>query len=718
MTFLNIALLGGLAAATVPLIIHLLSRRRYREVRWGAMHLLENALQSRRRSIQIEQLLLLLVRCLIVCLIALFMARPVLTGMQALIGNSETSTLVLLDNSYSMQAGGAESGTDAQARAAVDSILNDMGRGSEAGVLLMAGGARTLTQGLTFNLGALRRELAERPATQGRAEIPEAFEEAASLVSRMRHSQREILVVSDFQKVSWGEEEAEARRAALTVLKDQPLPPNITFMSMGRESLDNVSVQSLGFSRLIYGVGQAMQLRATIKNHGERSYSGLRVYFKADGRERSASQINLGPGEQRQVLFRHTFETPGSHVVEVLAEADALEVDNAFQASVPVWDRLPVLLIDGAPSTEPLRGETDFLRIALNPYSRAKSELSDLLETIQTTPNDFDPNKAPEVRVVILANVDQLKDHQVQWLVRFVKDGGGLLIFPGDQASPAWYNDVLGKRHGLLPLPLTDLAGKGPEADEGARIVSDRFTHPSLALFNDPSQGNLSEGILHHWYRLGSGALPEDVVIPAMLDSGDPFLAEKTVGGGRVMICAIPADADWSNLPVRPVYLPLMQRLATYLGSTVFPPRNVEPGRPLAALLPATEAGQTLQVIRPDGRQVPLQVESREARALAEYRDTDQSGLYQFVLPNQEILHFVVQPDRTESELALLNEAEREALARSLDVGLVDGVQAWRNLEQRRRFGQEIWQPIFWMLLVLLFLELALQQWIQRRQSQ
>ena len=78
MTFLNVLLVGGVLAAAIPVVIHLLSRRRYRVVRWGAMVFLDDIVRVNRRRIRLEQLLLLLVRCAIPILLALCMARPVL----------------------------------------------------------------------------------------------------------------------------------------------------------------------------------------------------------------------------------------------------------------------------------------------------------------------------------------------------------------------------------------------------------------------------------------------------------------------------------------------------------------------------------------------------------------------------------------------------------------------------------------------------------------
>ena len=102
MTFLNAILLAGAAAFLIPLIIHLLNKRRVVTVRWGAMNLLHEALRQKKRNVKIEQLLLLLVRISIPILLALCLARPVLTWFQNLTGGSKSSLVVLLDNSLSL----------------------------------------------------------------------------------------------------------------------------------------------------------------------------------------------------------------------------------------------------------------------------------------------------------------------------------------------------------------------------------------------------------------------------------------------------------------------------------------------------------------------------------------------------------------------------------------------------------------------------------------
>ena len=75
-SLLNAGLILGVAALAIPILIHLFHKSRFKIVKWGAMHLLEAVLKTNRRRIQIEQWILLAIRCAIPALLAIAMARP------------------------------------------------------------------------------------------------------------------------------------------------------------------------------------------------------------------------------------------------------------------------------------------------------------------------------------------------------------------------------------------------------------------------------------------------------------------------------------------------------------------------------------------------------------------------------------------------------------------------------------------------------------------
>jgi hypothetical protein len=709
MTFLNVLLLTGMAAGAIPIVIHLFNRRRFRVIEWGAMHLLEEILRTQRRRLKIEQLILLLIRIAIPVVLAICLARPVLTGLSRLAGKAKTSMVLLIDCSGSMNAADATQSRLSQARKEASGILDSLPNGSEITIVWMSG-RNPIVHGPSFDPSRARGWLSTMQEGYGTADIGAGLDRAIEILSRAHFVDRELIVLSDFQMTSWSPDSEAARKQGLEVLANMTIPPRITYMRIGKEVGENVAVDSIEVSRPILGVGQTLQIRGNIHNYGTTRYPDLRVYFRADGQTRSVSQVNLGPKESSQVLFSHAFDKAGSHGIEIFAEADALQADNARRMAIPVWDRLGVLLVSGDRNPKAMQAETAYLEIAMQPFTLGAVALADLIRTKTISPEELKPESLADIRVVVLANVRQLSDPQVQTLQGFVKQGGGLLIFAGDRINPDWYNSTaFASGAGLLPCRFGPIVN-APANTGGIGIVAENFDHKALELFNDPRNGNLGGVKIRNWFKLDTGSGGQGVSFPARMESGDSLFAEKTFGQGFVIQCATACDADWSNLPLRPAYLPLIQQLVTYLASTVYPPRNVSVGDTLAALVPGTLSGQNAILTGPDGRRHELKIIPREQYGLAEYRETDRPGLYAMEVPPSEVIHFVVNPLAAESDLQSIAEDEYRSMGQSFGIAAITSGQEYQNLTQQRRFGQEIWKSLLAGVLALVFLEILLQQ--------
>jgi len=423
--------------------------------------------------------------------------------------------------------------------------------------------------------------------------------------------------------------------------------------------------------------------------------------------------IPLEAGARRQVRLRHQFDQPGSHVIEVLTDADSLKADNTFRASIPVWDRVPVLVVDGDPSPDPLEGEVDYLRIALQPFREGGAkDLVDLLQTKVINADEFGAAEIGEARVVILANVAKLKLKQMNELQDFVKDGGGLLIFGGDQVDQKWYNDFLLK-YGLLPARLGEVSDKRNDPEPFTRVVVRRFDNPALEMFSNPRNGDLASAEINRWHRTLENPDDELVRPLARLETGDAFLLEKTWGNGRIIFCATTCDDAWSSLPLRQVFVPFAQRLCTYLASSVMPPRNLGVGVKAVAHFPVSAAGGEVVVLDPQEKEHTIPIEARGGRGVATFDNTSRPGLYEMKGPDGKPIHFVVNTDRSESDLKQLTPEERREVAHSMKADLVASMEDYRKLDHSRRFGQEIWKPLFALVLFILLFEL----WLERRMA-
>ncbi len=729
MTFLNGILVFGAAAFSIPLLIHLFSRSRFRTVPWGAMHLLESLLRTNRRRMRLEQLILLLIRCAIPVLLALCLARPVMTAWRALPGDAASSLLLLLDDSYSM----ATIDTEQRQRCRFDraittatAIAESLPHGSDLAALMTGGGPTPVLDSPVFDTATLVAHMRLWHAGYGASRFVDSFHAAAGRLKTMANARRELVVLSDFQRSDWDTIDAATRSNLKEMLAAMPVTPHVTLIPIGRETLDNTSVDALAFSTRTLGVNQELQIRARVKNHGPRPRAAATVFLAIDGVRRVTNQIAIGAKSTAQVLFTYRFKTAGAHLVDVqLAADDALPTDNHRLASIQVWDRIPVLLVDGAPSAQPLSSETDFLAVALTPFTLGRAKLADLIETRSVTPRQLAAQALVDTRVVVLANVAQLTDAQVDALSRYVRGGGSLLVFLGNQIDLDWYNRVLSAGPaGLLPMRIESLEGRvGSAETRSTRIVVQRFEHPALAIFNDRANGDLSAADIWKWYRLRPVSnAPTTVAIPtsnrdgargivmARFETGDPFLVQHRVGDGLVVEAAIPCDADWSNLPVRPVYLPLVQQLITTLAFQVLPPANIQVGQPLLAVLPPKATDGTLTLTMPDGARRAVSATSRGTGCVVRFRDTRQPGVYTLSGPAVDPLRFVASTERTESRPVLLDNPQLNTLATQLGATIVRSADEYLKRDRDRRFGREVWKPLLLTVLGLMFLELVLQQ--------
>lgn len=725
MTFMNWLLLGGIAAFSIPLLIHLFNRSKFRVVDWGAMHLLQSVVRINRKRIRIEQLILLMIRMAIPVILALCMARPVITGWQSLAGDVPSSTVVMIDASYSMGAGGSGRTRFAAARDAATDIINQQKRGSEVSVVVMGSGAAPLTDKPSFDPQTVVKQLDTITPTLGLVDTDLAIDTATGILAKATHAKRDLIVLSDFQQNSWAELPAAATRRLNELIADANVPPSVTFIPVTDAALlDNVSVDTLELSRPVVGVGQQLRLRATVVNHASQPQENLRVNLRVDGEQTELVQISLSPGERRQVLFTHKFETTGSHLVRVNAVADALDADNARTLAVAVLDRIPVLLIDGDPSGEPLAGETDFLDIALRPYSAGKTKLADLIETRTVPAAKLKAGDLANASVIVLANVPRLDDKLLIPLRDFVRNGGALLVFPGNRIDLDWYNRALAgdATTPLLPAPILKITGDLKDTTQHTTVLAQHFDHPALDLFNDQRNGDLTGGRIWMWYRydVPTDTADDQLKVVARLASGDPLLVERKVGDGLVIASATAADADWSNLPLRPTYLPLMQQLVTYAASRNAEPRNVQVGRPIIASLDPKWAGKTFKLTDAAGKDHTVTAEARDRRAVIEFKRTRRPGVYVLTGPegsDAPTMHFVVRADRNESRIDALSEEQLAEAADALNASVVEDAEAYAALDATRRHGREVWRPLLLAVAFLLFAELFLQQWFTRSRT-
>ena len=182
---------------------------------------------------------------------------------------------------------------------------------------------------------------------------------------------------------------------------------------------------------------------------------------------------------------------------------------------------------------------------------------------------------------------------------------------------------------------------------------------------------------------------------------------------------ATACDADWSDLPMRPFFVPMMQQLVTTMATRLTPPRNIETGEPAVALFAATDetTEATVSVETPTGTRRTLRTTPEGNLLMARFDGTGRPGVYDMTTPAGSSIHFVASTARDESNLSTLDEPQLKSLADNMSAKVVASSSEYLEQDRLRRHGREIWKYILAALLAFMFLELLLQQRFSRVQT-
>ncbi|MBM3847589.1 MAG: VWA domain-containing protein, partial [Verrucomicrobia bacterium] len=283
MTFLNTIMLGGLAAIAIPILIHLLNRRRFRKVMWAAMRFIAASVEKNKRRMEIEDLILLALRCLIVALIALALARPTLRNVTAgFLGGGRTAGILLLDNSLSMGMSDGTSTRLDKAKRAAEQAIDSLPQGSSVAVWLVSDIVRDVIPEPTFDLNLARKSVREAALSDRATELAAAIDRGVETLLKRVGSRREIYLFTDGQLEGWrGLLDIKSR---LDKVRDQ-VRAHVVLIS--EKDQKNISVRDLRLASGLAPAGQSLRFDIQVQNHGSQPASNVRVSI-ASGTERSS----------------------------------------------------------------------------------------------------------------------------------------------------------------------------------------------------------------------------------------------------------------------------------------------------------------------------------------------------------------------------------------------------------------------------------------------
>lgn len=529
-SFLSPLFLGGLLALAIPVLVHLRMRERKTSVPFPSLMFVRKLPHKSLRRRTLQNLLLFAVRALALILLSLAFARPFFPVDPSDPGalNGPLGRVIALDVSASMRY----EGVFARAVAEAEEAIREARPTDSVGLLLFSDHARGVAPPSTDHaksLAALSTAVAGDRATR----FAPALRLAGDWLGALKADRREVVLITDGQT------------RALTGVSEVSLPPgtSITVRSVAPDEPDNSAVGDIAVEYSKEGERTFGVVTARVIHQGP-SESSLSATLEVAGRTIEERTVTVPSNGAAAVTFNRAPLPDGASKGRILLGGDALGVDNAFHFVLGGGADIRVVLIDQSP----------YVERALEIGDRPSFEI---LRRTSLAAGDLAGRS-----LVVLGDLGAggLSGAASSALARFVRDGGGLLA-----TTPPFF--VRGEAAGLWPGTWGDNVSR--LADRGASLGFVDLDHPALFAFKQARGSDFSRArfLQYRQWKAATGPTAEGLKVLARFDDGREALIESSFGSGRVLAFTSPIDGIMSDLPVQPLFLPLIHELARYASA-------------------------------------------------------------------------------------------------------------------------------------------------------
>ena len=701
MTFVNISLLAGTALIALPIILHLIMRRRPRLLEFPALRFIQNRHDMNRRKLQLRHLILLLLRIGAIALLALALARPSMK-LAGATGNREApvAAALVFDTAVHMEYRQQNQTRLEAARELGVWLLAQLPRQSEVAVLDTRLGSIPVFQA---DLGAARQRIARLETVANSQPLPMVLEDAAKLMRQSHLERKELYIFTDLSRGAWPERQAVQLRKQLEELADL----GVYVLDIGAA---NPVDYSLGEARLS---GDVLSSRSTLSVETSLSVIGaseprIVQLFTLDAdrklQKRSEQRCDATPGELHPIEFRIGGLEHGTHqgYVRIVGQ-DGLAADDTRYFTVAV--KPPWRLLVVAP--KPAESYALFLTEALAPDLWRKQKQAsfdcDICDLGELAERPLDGYAA-----VCLLDPKPLAPSTWKKLTDYAAEGHGVAIFLGRNALPIdKFNTPQAQE--LLPAKLLRQARR----PDGDLYLSPRnYQHPILAAFRGQA-GSIpwdAFPVFRYW-ELDQPIAGASMVLP--YSDGRPAILERPVGRGRVLTMTTPIsdrpnEDPWNLLPVGEAwpFMILANQMATYLVGSSDYPLNYPAGQ--TALLPLDDPARrrSYMLFTPDGLGFPISADlQRDELAITA---TDQVGNYRLQAGGAEgvDLGYSVNYAAEQTQLERLNDEVLTGIFGPVKYRLARTRQQIDRDISAGRVGQELFPPLILLVAIILGLEM------------
>ncbi len=682
MTFLNPAILFGLLAASIPVLIHLLNLRKLKKIEFSTLTFLKELQKNRIRKIKLKQWLLLALRVLIILLLVFAFARPTLEGV-AIGGTTsaaKTTAIFILDDTFSMSVVDANGSYLNQAKQTIQDLLKNLQEGDEAALVLVSGKNDEVKS--STNLSEFINKVVDVEPAYSSGYLHNAVVKASNILSESKNFNKEIYIFSDFQK---GRISEEGSLSDLSQLLDEKVKI-YTFDFSGKE-IYNAGIDAIDVETQIFEKDKPVNFSVTVSNYSSSEINNLVVSLFVDDERTAQQSVALAAGASSVLSMEALIIKSGYSEVFAEIEDDEIMQDNRRYTNIFIPDKIPLIILYDNES------DVQFINLALQ--SSGNRETFDITKRNLSQLSSVNLNHFNAAFIVGSENINS-----VDRIKQFAENGGGLFLFPGSKTSVQDFQNL------LSALNLPSLLGEFGEVGNQDNVVNfdkTEFNHPVFQnIFTEGIKKNIeSPEIYHHLKLTTTGA----TIISLM--NGSSFLSEYKISNGKVFICSAAPVLSWSDFPLKGIFPPLINKSVFYLASKNSTEKKYLSGETININL-SNKAISQLRIEKP-GEQEEF-INPEDVSEFLSYSNTDFTGLLK-VYSGQNIIEEVpVNHNPLESTTSSVSINDFENYLSEINFKgtflNVDKDQNPVDVILQARFGSELWKLFLLAAIITALIEM------------
>lgn len=686
MTFLNPAVLFGLLAASIPIIIHLLNLRKLKKIDFSTLQFLKELQKNKIRKIKIKQWLLLALRVLIILAIVTAFARPTIVGVS--IGGTtsaaKTTAVFILDDTFSMSVVDQNGSYFNQAKEAIKNILTQFEEGDEFGLVLVSHQPDEIE--MTSNLNKFVQEVDATNISYASGKLNNSIIKAAELIGEAKNFNKEIYVLTDFQKGRLANEDE------IIDLKEQ-LGEQVrlyTFNYSGKEVF-NFGIDDLKLNTQIFEKDKPVKFEATLKNYSERTKDNLVVSLFINGERLAQQSINLNSGESKIANLEASARNFGYNDAIIEIEEDDIIQDNKRYTSFFISEKIPVLILADDVN------DTKLIEAAL----KSVSEKGYFDITIKKT-EQISGVSLNNFQVIILLS-DNFGNESVK-LNQFLSSGKGIVIFPPSENGSSGFNSSLNS------IGITS-AGSFVKLEAGQSIHFSEtdFNHPLFEnIFMDEKKKQIESPEIFSYFKINPVGKGKSII---KLQDESSFLSEYSIGDGKVLLFSSSPVFSWSDFQIKGIFAPLVTKSVMYLSAYNKNEVNYFAGETINVNVAERTLPQ-IKIVRPDKSEDFINIDENQTSDFISYAATSLAGNYKFLSGEKLLASANVNTDPAESVTEYLTESDFDDYLEKINFGgkhiVIDKSENPVQMILQARFGSELWRYFVLIAILLALVEMTI----------